>query len=155
MERDDQRVDVVSGNVPVECRQGVKPQARLEAGDGSQCEIVWCNPGKPVEERQGRDDMVRKPEPDEHTGKCEQEEVVAGHAVQSFEGAGDCRTFVCKLLTAAWGHWELSRPTIMKRLVQGHGDKRTRPDAERWIDQESSSQPSKPKAHQIEGKLYS
>jgi hypothetical protein len=54
---------------PVPSREGVEAKAANAASDCGQVDVVWGNPGHPVEVGHGLDDVAGEPEVDEHGAK--------------------------------------------------------------------------------------
>lgn len=74
--------------------------------------VIRRNPGHPAEERESLEQVIWKPEVDEHCAKGPQEELVATHAVKPLE----------------WPrHGDIV--VIVERRVQRDGHQRVRPDA--------------------------
>ena len=65
----DKRIGEYNKLVPIEGGDGVQPQTGDATGDRSELDILWGDPGDPVEVRHRLDDVVGEPEVDEHGGE--------------------------------------------------------------------------------------
>lgn len=86
-EGDNKWVYVVRDDVPVEGRQRVEAQPFVHSRNGGQGEVLGCDPGNPVEEAEGGEDVVRKPEIQKHEGERCSEEAVLRNTEHLLQGA--------------------------------------------------------------------
>src|SRR5882757_8854737 len=68
-ERTDKGIVGHSKLVPIEGGKGIQSQAGYAAGDRSKLDVLWSNPGDPIEVSHCLDDIVGEPEVDEHGDK--------------------------------------------------------------------------------------
>lgn len=120
-------------DIPVKGRQRIEAQALLDSGYGSEVEVIRRYPRNPVEEAQCREDVVREPEIDEHSGEGSQEEPIARDIPDS---VSDRAHYWVVLL-------------VMESLVERYGHEGSWPYAERRIYQEASCQPREAITHEV------
>lgn len=135
VERNHERVGrVPKQNVPVKGRERVDAQAMVDAGDDVEVAVVGGDPGQPVEPRQGSEDVVGEPKPDKHGAKHEVEKLDARNLPLLAKGA----------LDRGIGF-------VVKSLVEGNGDERSRPHAVRRIDEKAATDASHAVANKVCG----
>ena len=62
----DQRIASNGALVPIPCGERVQTQTTVSTGNGCQVNVIGSDPGCPIEVGHGGDEVVRKPEVDEH-----------------------------------------------------------------------------------------
>ena len=127
VERVDEGVTSHNALVPIPSGEGVQPQTTVGTGDSSQADILWSDPGGPVEVGHSSDEVVGEPEIDEHGDEAVGKPPHPGHGPPVRGG-------VC---------FRVESP------VQCDSGQVRRPDSPRRVDEETTGKTSETVANEV------